>query len=402
MISLLSAEFLLLALTAAALVTVLRGTVRQLAFLIANLIFVWGLLLGPIGTISTFVFALVGYLLIRLIQNSSTRAFVLGLGGFVLLFVYMRNYDFLGWMLPDQARTSLLATAGLSFLFFKVVHVMIEARSGTLGQLTFLNYLNYGFNFTAFMMGPIQRYQDFDAQWYGRTSKVPLTFEAHLDSVLRILIGLVKAYVLAEFFAPFALEPGTDVQTAHLLVLLVRIYGFYLYLYLNFAGYCDIVIGIGGLLGVQPPENFDHPYLARNISDFWQRFHRSLTQWLTDYVFSPSYKWALTQDRWHISPLMAMNGALLLTMLVSGLWHGTTLSFFLFGLCHGLYFVVFRTWEALMTKKLGKKKLQALRKRWWVWAISVFITFNAVAFSLVFFRLGAGEALVLFSRFLGF
>ena len=152
------------------------------------------------------------------------------------------------------------------------------------------------------------------------------------------------------------------------------------------------------MLGIRPPENFDKPFLARNISEFWLRFHQSLTNWLTNYVFSPTYKWALTK-RWLGShPLLAMNIALLLTMVVSGLWHGTTLSFLLFGLAHGLYFVIYRTWDALITKRFGKEQVRKWRSRWIVQLAGILITFNAVAFSLVFFRLDASTALRLFGR----
>ena len=402
MLSWISIDVLGLALVTAILLAVLSGTARQLAFLAANLIFICGLLLGPRGALSTIAFAIVGYVLIQQILVYPKRGFVLCVFAYVLLFVYMRDYDFLSWVLPDAARSNLLATVGLSFLFFKVVHVMIDARSGTLGNLTFMNYLNYSLNFTTFMMGPIQRYQDFDAQWHGRQTKVALDFESHLDAVLRILVGLVKAYVLAPALEPYSIQSTTNLELIHFGALLVQIYAFYFYLYLNFAGYCDIVIGIGGLMGVQPPENFDKPFLARDISEFWQRFHRSLTSWLTDYIFSPSYKWALSQTGGQSHPLLALNSALLLTMLASGLWHGTTLSFVVFGLLQGLYFVVFRTWEAVLIDLLGRRGLRALRKRWWAQVLGIVITFNAVAFSLVFFRIDVRQGLKLLARVFGY
>jgi D-alanyl-lipoteichoic acid acyltransferase DltB (MBOAT superfamily) len=313
----------------------------------------------------------------------------------------MRDYEFLHWALPESMLTNILSTVGLSFLFFKIVHVMIEARSGTLCSLEFLTYLNYCLNFTTFMMGPIMRYQDYYAQWHGQKQAIPLCFETHLDAVLRILVGLFKAYVIADRLVPLALAHNSDILGLPLSVLLLRIYAFYFFLYFNFAGYCDVVIGIGSLLGVRPPENFNKPFLARNISDFWLRMHRSLTLWLTDYIFSPAYKWALEKD-WFVSrPLLAMNIALLLTMLVSGLWHGTTLSFLLFGLAHGVYFIIYRTWDTLGAKRFGKKSLREWRRRWSFQLLGMFITFNAVAFSLIFFRLDEKQALQVFARFFG-
>jgi alginate O-acetyltransferase complex protein AlgI len=394
-----SPEFLALSLTAIILVGILSGVVRHIAFLIVNIIFVWGLLLGPYAALTTIAFCILGYILTRLIQWRPCWGFRFSLIVYVLLFIYMRNYDFLRWLLPKGALIYTLSTVGLSFLFFKVVHVMIEAQSGTLGTLHFPVYLNYCLNFTTFMIGPIQRYQDFRDQWHGRNQAMSLQFESHLDAILRILVGFVKVYIIAERLAPLAISRYTDVLGQPLIFLLLRIYAFYFFLYFNFAGYCDVVIGIGCLLGIRPPENFDKPFLAKNISEFWLRFHRSLTEWLTDYVFSPVYKWAL-EKRWFASrSLLAMSGALLITMLVSGLWHGTTLSFVLFGLTNGIYFVIFRTWDTVASKWLGKHRLRQWRKKWSVQLISMFITFNAVAFSLIFFRLDATQAFQVFARF---
>lgn len=399
-LSLVSPQFLILSFAAAVLLAVLSGGMRQAAFLAANIVFAW-FLLGPTGTLSTIAFCLLGFLLTQLTTWRPRWGFVGGLGVYVLLFIYMRNYNFLQWVLPHKFLTRTLATVGLSFLFFKVVHVMIEARSGTLGRLEFPTYLNYCLNFNTFMMGPIQRYQDFYRQFRGDERAIPLELDSHIDALLRILLGLVKVYVVAEFLAQFALAEGPGLFRQPPSVLLFRIYAFYFFLYFNFSGYCDVVIGIGSMLGIRPPENFDKPFIARNISEFWQRFHQSLTNWLTNYVFSPVYKWALTQ-RWFASrPLLAMNAALVLTMVISGLWHGTSLSFLLFGLTHGCYFVIFRTWDTLLIRRLGKQRVRAWRGRWPVQLIGMLLTFNAVAFSLVFFRLDARTALHLFARLSG-
>jgi D-alanyl-lipoteichoic acid acyltransferase DltB (MBOAT superfamily) len=392
-----SLELLALAAVTAVLMAALAGPLRKLVFLAANVVFLWSLLLGPRAALSTVLFAALGYALTLAILRWPTWSFRLGLPVYVVTFVYMRNYDFLSWLVPDTLLTSTLATVGLSFLFFKVVHVMIEARSGTLGALGPLTYFDYTLNFTSFMMGPIQRYQDFSAQLEGRETPVLPTFESHLDAVLRVVVGLVKVYLVAPWFA-YYLPENADVMAMSWAGLLVNVYGFYVFLYLNFAGYCDVMIGLAALLGLQLPENFNKPFLARNISDFWLRFHRSLTAWLTTYVFSPAYKWALGTRWLGARPLLATNLALLLTMLVSGLWHGTTVSFLLFGLAQGLYFIAFRTWDALLVRFLGRQRVREWRGWWPVHAAGILITFHAVAFSLIFFRLRPEAALAIFAR----
>ena len=141
--SLLSFRFLTLAVMAVVLLTLLGGKARQTAFLAVNLIFLNYVLLGPSGTLSTLLFCLLGYLLVRSLSASSGWGFVAVLATYVLVFTYMRNYDFLNWILPDTWQTQILATAGLSFMFFKIVHVMIEVRSATAPPVDFPSFLNY-------------------------------------------------------------------------------------------------------------------------------------------------------------------------------------------------------------------------------------------------------------------
>ncbi len=385
-ISLLSLKFLSFAALSVVLVSMLTGAARQTVFLAANVFFIWSLL-GTSGTLSTVTFCLLGYALTLMHLKWQQLRIYHTLPLFIALFIYMRNYDMLQWVLPESVLTGVLSTVGLSFLFFKIIHVLIDARSNTLRQLEFVTYINYCLNFTTFMMGPIQRYQDYFDQWHRHKQAIALTFEAHLDAVLRILAGFIKAYILASWIGKLALQPDTDILQLSPAELVIQLYAFFFYLYLNFSGYCDVVIGIGSLLGVRPPENFNLPFLAQNISDFWLRQHRSLTLWLTDYVFSPAYKQALTSDILSSRPLMAGNLALLLTMLVSGIWHGTSIGFLFFGLTHGVYLVIYHSWDKLLVTQLGRKRANRLRKNPLARLTGIFITFNAAAFAFLFFQL---------------
>jgi D-alanyl-lipoteichoic acid acyltransferase DltB (MBOAT superfamily) len=386
-VSFLSPQFSFLAVSAIILLTALRGAPRQLAFLVLNLLFAVALLLGAASTSVVLLFILLGYGLAHLATRRGRAGLVLGIAIYLALFVYLRRYEFLEWFVPESLLLGALRTIGLSFVFFKVLHVMIDASSDSLGRLDPLTYLNYCLNFTTFMMGPIQRYQDYRDQWDGVKAAIPADFEAYLDAVLRILFGLVKAYILAGWFLPLALRPDTDLRTLSLLELAARSYAFWFYLYLNFAGYCDVAIGLGSLFGVRPPENFNKPFLARNISDFWQRQHRSLTLWLTDYVFAPLYLKLLSTPTTARHKLLSANLCLMTTMLVSGLWHGTTVSFLLFGLLHGCYFVVYRSWDALLHRLLRRRGVERLRRNPLVYATGMLITFNATAAAFIFFRL---------------
>lgn len=390
--SLLSTRFLLFALAMIVVANVLRGRLRNLAYLAGNLAFTWWLL-GPVGACSTVAFCLVGYALLLAIDRMSERGFVLCIAVFVACFVYMRDYTLLVWFLPDALRTDLLKTIGLSFILFRTVHVLVEARCGTLGESELVTYLNYNLGFTTIMSGPIQRFQDFREQWEGRREAIPLTLVSHLDAVVRILVGFVKAYVIGTAILPMTLGAQGPVESLSAAQVLIGFYAYYPFLYFNFSGYCDVVIGIGSLVGVRPPENFDKPFLATNISEYWLRVHRSLTLWLTDYVFTPLYKGGLSMQSLGRHPLLVMNLSLFATMLVSGLWHGTTDNFLVFGIVHGLFQVVYRTWDQAIAKRWGKARVREWRKGLLARGIGIVLTFHAAAFAYLFFDLSVPDAL---------
>jgi D-alanyl-lipoteichoic acid acyltransferase DltB (MBOAT superfamily) len=393
--SLLSPKFLLLAVVSVVLLTLLRGNIRQLAFLSLNAAFIWVLVLPPTGFASTLAFCLLGYGLVRLHLWRTDLRLVYTLPVFVGLFLYMRNYEILHWILPEALLTSVLGTIGLSFLLFKIIHVLVDAKGGAIEKVDFLTYINYCLNFTTFVMGPIQRYQDYHEQWNGEKQAIDLSYEAHLDAVLRILFGMIKVYILAQWFYAIALKPDTSVLELSFTGFVVMLYGFFFYLYLNFSGYCDVVIGIGSLFGVRPPENFNMPFIAQNISDFWLRQHRSLTLWLTDYVFSPAFKGALGSRLLSRHHVLAGNMALMLTMFVSGVWHGTTIGFLVFGIVHGLYVVIYHTWDHLLTRRVGKKQAKQIRRHWLARLVGIFLTFNATSFAFLFFQLDTPHLLAM-------
>lgn len=395
-VSLLSPAFLGLVALTAILLGTLRGRARQIAFLVLNVAFLALALLGPAGTALAIGFAATGYGLARGGPAARPGAYVAGMVGLVLLFVYVKRYSFVEALLPSTLLPPIVATIGLSFLFFKVLHVAIDARSQTLGPIDAGTYFGYCLSFVTYPMGPIQRFQDYRQQWEDSSDDQPL--ETFLDAVIRILVGLIKAYVLAEWIKPFVgplTEDPLDRTTAELLS---AIYAFNVYLYLNFAGYCDVAIGAGTLMGLRTPENFDKPFLARNVSEFWQRQHRSLTTWLTDYVFTPAYTAMLRARRPWLSPLAAANLSLIVTMVVSGLWHGTSVAFLLFGLIHGAYLVIFRTWDTYWIRMAGRDAVRRWRARWWVQLAGMFITFNAVSFAFMFFLLDTRTAVRILGR----
>lgn len=400
-VPLLSLSFVALALAAVIAVAVTRGGWRTVMFAAANVTLLVTVFLGPRATLSTVVFVLLGWTLVKLAQRIRRFGLALGAASFIALFIWMRNYAFLGAVIPDDLRTQIFATLGLSFLLFKILHVAIEAASGTLGPITFPMYVNYCLNFTTFAMGPIQRFQDYRNQWTGVSAALPPTLEAHLDAINRILFGLFRIYVLGAFLQPWIMSYSAGTESASIAIVLLQVYAFYFFLYFTFGGYCDVVIGLGSLMGIRPPENFNKPFLARNVSEFWQRQHRSLTLWLTDYVFNPVLKRSLSKGWLRGRRTAAVAAALGLTMIVSGVWHGTTLGFVFFGLAHGTFLITYHVWDSILTARWGRTRVAAWRQKPLVAASGILITFHATAFAFVFFQLGARKGLTLFMNLLG-
>ena len=390
-------QFLLLAATAVALLPVTRGWSRTGIFLALNLAFVssyWGTAALPIG----IGFLLLGYTAVRFVRGRGTAALVSSLTALTAVFVVLRGYGFDDTTLFRAVGANVIALAGVSFLFFKMVHVVVDVSSGTIPHVPFARYLNYCLNFTTVLMGPIQRFQDFATQWDGRDATSPLAFEQAVDATNRVLRGFLKAFVLAPYLAPYALAPGLAIDSLSAGEALLRIYTFYIFLYLDFSGYCDIVIGIGSLMGIRPPENFDFPFLARNVSAYWLRVHRSLTQWLTDYIFTPSYTWTLRARGLARHGFLALAACLLLTMLVAGVWHGTTANFAVFGIIHGVALVVMRGYDQAMTRWLGRARFHKLQESRLATVAAVFLTYNFTSLAYVFFVLNVRDGMHLLGR----
>jgi D-alanyl-lipoteichoic acid acyltransferase DltB (MBOAT superfamily) len=366
-------------------------------FVLLNSAFVWTYW-GAAAAPQALGFLLLGYVAARFVTGRGTTALLLALVVLTALFAYLRGYVSGVIDVPQSNAAGLVAIAGLSFLFFKMAHVVIDASGGAIGQLSFTRYVNYCLNFTTVLMGPIQRFQDFAAQWDDRRASRRLDLESGIDAANRVLRGALKAFVLAPYLAPYVMQPGMPLNSLGAGELLVRVYSFYVFLYLDFSGYCDIMIGIGSLMGLRPPENFNFPFLARNVTEYWLRVHRTLTQWLTDYIFTPAYKAALEARVFARHGFVALAAALMVTMVAAGLWHGTTANFLLFGLIHGAALVVMRGYERTMTGWLGRARFRQLRESRAVTVAAVLLTYNFTSLAYIFFALDAREGTQVLAR----
>lgn len=337
--------------------------------------------LGPADLMALFVFLAVPYFVAKSLWGRGDRDRWVGVSLVitvqVLLFLIIKRYtwfDFLG------ALDHPVAVIGISYILFRQIHLIIDAPYNAEYPFSLLRYIAYALNPWTLVAGPIQRYQDFcdGLSSIGRPDN-----RAALDSAHRIVSGLIKAFVIAPLFLePSAVGP-LSAANANWIDFVIVLYGFPIYLYLNFSGYTDVMIGGARLCGVTTmPENFNHPYIARNVRDFWNRWHMSFGSWVKDYVFTPLSTRLLkaTAAVWH-NYLLAIT--VLFTFYIVGAWHGTTLNFVIFGLIQGVGVLVSAVFDSSVKNMLGRQRYKIFNQNKFIHGISILITLHFTCFSIM-------------------
>jgi len=189
--------------------------------------------------------------------------------------------------------------------------------------------------------------------------------------------GLFKKVVLADRLGLYVDMVYDDVHAYQGLPLILATYAYAFQIYFDFSGYTDMALGTARLFNISLTDNFNSPYLATSIADFWRRWHITFSRWILDYIFKP------LQMQWRNGKNWGTAAALLVTFLVSGIWHGARWGFVIWGVLHGAYMacsVFYRPYQKKLHKALNLEKTRTL-KAW-----QVFVTFNLVCFAWIFFR----------------
>lgn len=298
---------------------------------------------------------------------------------------------------PALELPRIVAPLGISYATFGLIHYLVEIRRGHATPARPLEFALYVFFFPTIVSGPIKRYPEFLADM-----RQPVARLAASDvgtGLTRILMGLFKKVVLADLLMVWVTPLTTSPVKQRPLVLLVAVYAYAFVIYLDFSGYSDMAIGIARLFGYRILENFDHPYLRRNLSQFWRHWHISLTRFITENVYIP-----LGGNR-KGTVRTALNT--MASMLVSGLWHGAAWHFVLWGGVHGAGMVVQRWWQVFVEQVMApaRTRTPAISRvvdsrpaAWTSQALSTALTFNFVSFAWVLFLLPLSDALVVYER----
>ncbi len=338
---------------------------RRLVVAAASLLFVASYVSEMRQVVPLAAFVLLGYVMIELVRRRpSGTSLAIGLVAVVASFVYLKRFSFID-ALPGLPFPYLVI--GLSYILFRVLHLIVDARSaGWSAPINPLSFFNYTCGFLSFVSGPIQRFQDFAAGEAVASRR--LDQDLVFRSFSRVVTGFIKVSVLSAtadyLFEKLSGRLLDDVAPLH-----GTVYGacyaaaavaYTIYLYYNFAGYMDIVIGAGWLFNQNLPENFNHPFAARNFLDFWGRWHMTLSDWFRTYLFLPLMKALATRfESPAIQPLLGVV-SFFVTFLIMGMWHGTTSVFLVYGLLMGAGASLNKCWQLLMTGRLGKRGYKAL------------------------------------------
>ncbi len=287
-------------------------------------------------------------------QDQARKILVWGvaLNVFLLMFFKVALTYGTGWLafLPGGMAEGIAHNSlplGLSYITFQVIAYLVDVYNEVHdSEKSLLNFSLFVLLFPKMITGPIVRYRDLAEQLTNRQ----VSAAAAALGARRFIIGLAKKTLIADQLArvvnpAFGLA-APDFSTGIAWLVLV---GYALQLYFDFSGYTDMAIGMGQMFGFRFVENFNYPYIARSISDFWRRWHISLSSWFRDYVFVP-----LEFARRRSGGVFRQQTHILIVFLLTGLWHGVTLNFVLWGLVHGLAIALEMSGFGRWLKKSGR------------------------------------------------
>jgi D-alanyl-lipoteichoic acid acyltransferase DltB (MBOAT superfamily) len=312
---------------------------------------------------------------------------------------------------------------GISFFTFQSISYTVEVYRGTLKPVKqFSDFAFFVTFFPQLVAGPIVRSTDFIPQLY---KPYQLTKHEWGLAVFWILNGLMKKILLADYLAVNFIDrvfAKPDSYTGF--ENLMAIYGYSLQVYADFSGYTDMAIGVALLMGFHLTKNFNSPYKAVNVADFWRRWHMSLSNWLRDYLYIPlggnkagsvgtyfaitiivliiaglASSWmvvavaaglmavALLIAQWvkSFASWLTTNLNLMITMVVGGLWHGASWNFIIWGALNGFALVFYKLWKKVSPWENHKDK-------WWVRGWAIFLTFSFITLTRVWFRAGSNTS----------
>jgi membrane protein involved in D-alanine export len=325
-----------------------------------------------------------GYYLTRVLAHTE-RFFLVAFLYPIFLLVGMRFFPgFWGELLNTldwQSWTLAMAIVGLSYMAFRLSYLVLEVRNGLVSMPSLPEYLGFAFFLPTLLIGPINRFATHQQSIAALDeTRIPVQ-----RALLRITVGTAKYFFLANLANQLSYSGiFMDGHPHGIFDLAVAVVFYYLFLYLNFSGFCDIAIGGAALIGIMVTENFDNPFAARNVKDFWNRWHITLSQYTRDVIFAPlSTVLVRKLGPSHMNFSIAV--AVTAVFLVIGIWHGVGWRFVIFGLIHAVGIITNHYYTVWMKRLLGRERYKLYYENPVVNVFAVGLTFIYVAGSFAVF-----------------
>ena len=300
---------------------------RNIVLLIASLLYY---LLIDYKYFLLFICIILTTYFIGLKVKDNKKLITLGVTILVLLLTFFKYNNFFISNVLNNDFIRIIMPVGISFYIFKAISYMVDVYKGKYEyEKSFIKVALYLSLFTEVVSGPISRFNDLHKQFDNNTK---LSVKYFTEGVQIFFIGLFKKIVVADNLSVFLNEVYRAPRVYSSLTILLCIVGYAVYIYMDFSGYSDMAIGCSKMLGYNIKKNFNCPYISKNITEFWKRWHISLSTWIMDYIYIPLGGNRKGKIRQYIN--------LVLTMFIAGLWHGSSYMFAIWGLINGLALAV--------------------------------------------------------------
>ena len=326
---------------------------------------------------------------------------IAGVSGNVILLGYYKYTGFLTQVISDMSGLNwavphIVLPLAISFFTFQQIAYLVDCRAGLVKEASLLNYTAFITFFPHLIAGPITHHKEIIPQFQSMRLFKPQPLALALGVTI-FLVGLFKKVAIADSVAQFAnpvFDAAAHDQPLTAIDAWIGAFAYTLQLYFDFSGYSDMAIGAGILFGIRLPQNFSSPLKAANIVEFWQRWHMTLTRFITSYIYNPIVlTWSRSRARRKLPlvlPGRTTPGAfislllipVMLSMSISGIWHGAGYQFLLWGALHGIYIVSYHLWRELKTRiwPHGAGKARFGRP------LGIALTLTCVVLSMVLFR----------------
>ncbi|OIK57740.1 D-alanyl-lipoteichoic acid biosynthesis protein DltB [Oenococcus oeni] len=282
----------------------------------------------------------------------------------------------------DHGAQSIIGFLGISYLTFRAVGMIMEMRDGVQKDFRWWPFLRFMVFMPTISSGPIDRYRRFEKDYDhvpDRDKYVTMVGKAVQYIFLGFLYKFILAYFLGTIMLPEAKQMAISAGKGLSWPLLYVMYTYGFDLFFDFAGYSLFAVAISYLMGIETPMNFKQPFKSKNLKEFWNRWHISLSFWFRDFVFMRMV-FAMKKRRLFKKSTTYSSVAYVLNMLLMGFWHGVTWYYIAYGLFHGLGLMINDWWL-----HFKRKHLKWLKSNWFTQGIAIFLTFHVVMISFLLF-----------------